>query len=793
MSKSWSLFTLALAVPLAACAQAEPSFSLDSNPKLLDKQTLLAGQRTQAEALTLAQKPLPDSADSDDGTVDLLDEYTVTANLGRRTSVRESTSSVTIVNQGEIQRTGSRQVGDALRGVSGVVSNLFGAGEDVHSAYFIRGLPATSTALLIDGRSVNNLNQEQADLAELPVFGIERVEVLKGGATTLYGSTAVGGVINVITERPPDKFTLDTNVTFGSYGYSNYSVQVGSPLGQSVRFSAFATTFNTNSDFTYQVARPERTLFGVTYPAETLTGIRPNGEVNSTTFGLNLDWDIDERTSVSSSSYWRKGIRGLNLVALTDQRGLLPVAGDPGCAAGAFCTPNELGLNDETRIRTRIEYFGTGLTFNRKLGEGDDSKLQLRLGYDTGFGTETDISPEGVQEEDASVHIDIYNLRLLHDWQISPGFNLTYGFDFIRETGRAFTLNLETPGSLQEPTFTAQVNRPSLFALGTLKLAEKVTATLGLRETFGSNYAFTSASALIGSGSRTFASSLDPSVGIVWEVAPNLTLRTSFAKVYKTPNFNDLFANGTDQGNPNLLAESGSTFDVGLDWQPTPQTNVRAAYFLSDIQNLLTFNRITPAQDGNFTPQDQALLDQGYAPGNLVRVNFPQTRFSGFELRFDWRFAPGWNFFATETYTDARVVQGFKDEINDSQYPLVPFHSGQTGFSYRSPGDWRVSLFANFQGLRASDPYHIGPGVGFTPNGDLARFPGGNLIANSSALPTASLLPGYFTLDLTVRIPINPAVTLTGLINNLTNLAYERNFGNGAPPINFTVGLESSF
>ncbi|WP_218082079.1 TonB-dependent receptor [Anthocerotibacter panamensis] len=756
--------------------------------------TDLAEVSTQAVDLKLAQTPAPaiavDSDDSD-SAVDLLDEYTVTANLGRRTSVRESTSSISIINQDEIQRKGSRQVGEALRGVPGVVSNLFGAGEDVHGSYFVRGLPTTSTALLIDGRSINNINPEQVDLAELPVFGVERVEVLKGGATTLYGSTAAGGVINIITERPPDKFTFNTNVTFGSYGYSNYSVRVGSPLGQSVRFSAFATTFNANNDFTYQVERPERTLFGVRYPAQTLTGIRPTGEVNSSSFGLNFDWDIDNRTSLTSSTYLRKGIRGLNLFALTDPRGLLPVEGQPGCAQGSLCTPDELGLNDNTRTRTRIEYFGTALTLDRKLGQGDDSKLQLRLGYDTGISTETNVNPQQVQTEDATVDVGIYNLRLLHDWQISPGFNLTYGFDFIRETGRAFTLNLVT--ALQQPSFNAQVNRPSLFALGTIKLAENLTATLGLRETLSNSYTFTSPSEFIGSGSRTYPGSLDPSVGIVWNATPNLTLRSSFARVYKAPNFTDLFANGEIQGNPNLLAESGSAFDVGFDWQPTPAITVRAAYFLNNLQNLLAFNRITPAQDGTFAPQDQALLNQGFAAGSLVRANFPETRFSGFELGFDWRFAPGWTFFAAETYTDARVVQGFKDEINDSQLPLVPYHSGQAGFNYRSPGDWRASLFANFQGLRASDPYHLAPGIGVTPNGDLARFPGGNFIGNIGDLPPASLLPGYFTLDLTFRIPINPNVAITGLINNLTNLAYERNFGNGAPPINFTVGVESSF
>ncbi len=754
---------------------------------------------SQAKDLTLAQggKPLPNlvaDADQDDEPVDILDEVTVTASLGRKVKARETTSSIYVVNTQEIERKGSRQVGDALRGVPGVVSNMWGAGEDVHSTYFIRGLPTTSTGLLIDGRSVNNLNQEHVDLAELPVYDIERIEVLKGGASSvLYGSTAVGGAINIIPRTTPKKFEVDSNVTFGSYGFSQYSARIGGPLSDNFRYALFATTFNSNNNYAYQVNRDDRTLFGVNYPAQTLTGIRPGGEVSSSTFGVNFDWDIDQRTTLKSTTYLRRGIRGVNLFSLVDPRTAIQTSGNSGCIQDPFCTATELGLNDETRPQIRIDYFGTAFTLDRKLGEGDDSNLKIRLGYDTGFTTETDVNSDFIRELDKTTQITVLNARIQHDWQVTPGINLTYGFDFIRESGRSFTLDLLTPGATQNIAFTAQVNRPSLFGVGTFKLTDNITATLGFRGTFANSYSFNSTTYFVGQSSLNYAGSFDPSVGIVWSITPQFALRSSFARVYKTPNFNDLFANGEIQGNPGLVPESGSTFDVGFDWQAAPNLTVRGAYFVNDIQNLLAYNRINPLQDGSIAPQDQGLIDQGYALGDLVRVNFPQTKFTGFELSFDWRFAPGWTFFGTETYTDARITQGFKPELDQNQYPLVPYHSGQLGFTFASPGDWRFALFSNFQGLRPSDPYHLGPSVGFTPNGDLATFPTGNLIPNIGYLAPGSLLPGYLTLDLTFHIPLSPNVALNGFLNNLTNLAYERNYGNGAPPANFTLGVETHF
>ncbi|WP_287131366.1 TonB-dependent receptor [Candidatus Cyanaurora vandensis] len=773
MSKS--VLALLIWGAMILAVQAEPATDLAQSTQAAD---LLA----QANEASL------------DEPIDLLDEVTVTATLGRGSRVRENTSSIYVVTQEEIQRKGSRSIGDALQGVPGVVSNLWGAGEDVHSTYFIRGLPTTSTGLLIDGRTVNNLNQEHVDLAELPVFGIERVEVLKGGAgSTLYGSTAVGGVINVITRRPPTEFEVNTNIAFGSYGYSNYSLSLGGPITENLRYSVFATTFNSNNDYFYQIQRDNRTLFNEFYPATTLSAIRPNGEVNSSSFGLNLDWDLDTRTNLALSSYLRKGSRGVSLFSLTDPRNLIETSGGAGCEQDPFCTPDELGLNESTRPLIRIDYSGLALTLDRQLGAGEDSRLQVRLGIDTGYTTESDREVDFVIAEDNSTEVTVLNARILHDWQISAGFNLTYGLDFIRESGRSFSLDLLTPGATLEPAFDARVNRPSVFAVGTIKLAENLTTSLGFRQSFTNTYEFSSSSDLVTGTSRTYESSFDPSIGVVWQVIPTLALRSGFARVYKTPNFNDLFANGEIQGNPNLRPEAGSTFDVGFDWEPSPEITVRAAYFNNDIQNLIAYNRITPLQNGIFAPQDEGLLAQGYESGALVRANYPTVNFSGLEFSFNWRFAPGWAFFATETYTDARILQDFKGELNQSQYPLVPYHSGQGGFTYTSPGDWRFALFGNFQGLRATDPYHIGPSVGFTPNGDLALTPSGNPVPNLGYLPPTTLLPGYFTLDLSFRIPLNSVLTLSALVNNLTNLAYERNYGNGAPPTNFTVGLEAKF
>ncbi|AGY56660.1 TonB-dependent receptor plug domain-containing protein [Gloeobacter kilaueensis] len=762
---------LAIGLPVAGIVlTALPGFALPTAQEL--RQADLQAKDLMAQDLTSPQAaPVPRSSSA---TTQLaasepsyvLDTVTVTGTL-RQQKVREIPGSVYVIDQKEIEQKGARTVGDALRGVPGVVSNMFGQGADVHSTYFIRGLPTTSTALLIDGRSINNLNQEHVDLNELPVAQIDRIEVLTGGATTLYGSTAVGGAINVITKRPPKVFEGSAEVTFGSYGYSDYRVRVGGPISDNLRFDVYATTFKTASDYYYQVDRP----------GFTISGIRKSGAVDSSTYGFDLDWDIDPDSTLSFNSYYRQGGRGITLFALEDTRQAIPFFNPNHPELGVrTASANTLGLNEELVPRIFIDYYGAAATFNHKLGADKKSNLQVRVAYDRGRTTEFAFG-----EGDAT-DISVFSARLLHDWQISPGYNLSYGFDFIQEGGNSVTAG-EGQVSLN---YEATIGRPSFFALNTFKPADNVTLTAGLRASFGN-------SAFSRNFNRDFQGSIDPSIGVRWQVTPEFGLRGTFTKVYKTPNFNDLFGVGEIKGNPGLEPEKGSTWDVGFDWQPSRTSLIRMSYFINDIQNLLGYELI---ESGNAADaQLQALY--GYAVNDRVRVNFPEVRTSGFELSASWQFVPRWTVFATETYTDARIGQGFKDVYNNTQYPLVPFHSGQAGVSYDNPSGWRAALFVNFQGYRSVDPLHIGPGFAVDPDVEGEEFvvnpSTGRFIQNIGALPPGTLLPGYATLNLSFQVPLTRNLTLTGYIDNLTSARYERNYGNGAPPINFTAGLRSSF
>ena len=134
-----------------------------------------------------------------------LDPLIVTATRSAE-RLSQTTRSVTVVSAEDIAAQGIRSVADALRSVPGLDIRRTGAVGGTTSL-FTRGAESDHTLVLIDGVKMN-LTGGANEIAHLSIDNIERIEVVRGPASTLYGSTAVGGVVHIITKRgggPPER------------------------------------------------------------------------------------------------------------------------------------------------------------------------------------------------------------------------------------------------------------------------------------------------------------------------------------------------------------------------------------------------------------------------------------------------------------------------------------------------------------------------------------------------------------------------------------------------------------
>lgn len=170
-------------------------------------------------------------------------EIVITANRLKNQKV-DTPADVTVITSQQISDRGYRTVTDALEDVPG--ARVLDAGTPAFERkVMLNG--DERVVVMVDGRRVNNSMGPTSGKSTLdantlpPVSMIERIEVVKGGASTLYGADAVGGVINVIT-KTPEETTGTVHVGYGSWGTQD----LGASFGGKVNKTGFQVGFNRN-------------------------------------------------------------------------------------------------------------------------------------------------------------------------------------------------------------------------------------------------------------------------------------------------------------------------------------------------------------------------------------------------------------------------------------------------------------------------------------------------------------------------------------------------------------------
>jgi len=138
--------------------------------------------------------------------------------------VEDIPSSVTVITKEEIKTSTARNVTEALTEVAGLRISEYGK-KGALSLPRLRGSTAEQVLILLDGRRLNSPATGQFNLNDLPVSieDIERVEILRGASSALYGADALGGVINIITRRPEESQTR-VSASYGRFDSQLYSL-----------------------------------------------------------------------------------------------------------------------------------------------------------------------------------------------------------------------------------------------------------------------------------------------------------------------------------------------------------------------------------------------------------------------------------------------------------------------------------------------------------------------------------------------------------------------------------------
>lgn len=506
----------------------------ESEPKVEDE-GIAPNSETSPSTRTedVAQESQPQNEDEQDADI----KVKVTA---EREPFSQTSSPEYVIDREEIQQQGDKSLAEVLRNLPGFAINNAGFGADIHTGTYYRGSSINQSVFLLNGRPINsNINTYHGgtDLNSIPVESIEKVELSSGTSSTLYGSEAFGGVVNITTKQGSEIPQLNGLAEYGSYNQENYRAIYGGTAGN-LKYNLGYEQYKADND--YRVPRgaanrdPEGRLF--------------NGDTETSNYFGSLGLDLNSRNSLSLDAY-----------KISSRRGLL-----------YFGFPLQ-------RDRLNHDVFNVGLSWKTMLGQGEDSVLRTTLAYNQDYFN-TYGPTQNIYYRTGTLNSQAVTARVEHDWQLNSSNNLRWGLDLKNNflDGDVFS---NSPTSI---AFNEKENRDrfetAIFALNTWKITETFQADLGLRQNFNSD----------------FGNYLNPSVGLRWAVSPKVALRGSWASVQRNPGIDQLYVYDTVHGwlpNADLEPETGSTWTAGVDVNFTENLAGQFTYFGNSLSDSLGVQR----------------------------------------------------------------------------------------------------------------------------------------------------------------------------------------------------------
>lgn len=311
---------------------------------------------------------------------EILQPVVVTATRTAQT-VDSTLASVTIIDREEIERLQAQSVPDVLAGVPGVsIANSGGPGKA--TSIFLRGTESDHVLVLVDGIKINSATLGSAALENLPIDSVERIEVVRGPRSSLYGSEAIGGVIQIFTRKGEGKASIHGRITAGSYATKEAAVGISG--GDQRAWYSLDGSFTDTDGFNACYGKPF-----------------PNG-------GGCFTNEADKDGYKSKGGSFRAGYRFAN-----------------GFSVDAHA------LIDSSEVDFDGDFVNESEPFQRTLGVDVGYELSESWGLKLAAGRNTDVADnfkDGTKTSRFEVDRDSYSL--VSDWEPSASQLLTFGVDY---------------------------------------------------------------------------------------------------------------------------------------------------------------------------------------------------------------------------------------------------------------------------------------------------------------------------------------------------------------------------
>lgn len=161
-------------------------------------------------------------------------------------SISEMPTNVSVITAAEVAEKKAANAGELLKSEAGLTLGQYGTSYGGQTNVMLRGSSPEEVLVLIDGRRTNDPSMGLVNLGSIPAGNIEKIEIIRGGASAVYGTSAFGGIINIITKKPKDDATsAELGFTGGSFNTQGYKLNLNAKKGP---LSGFASAGKSISD-----------------------------------------------------------------------------------------------------------------------------------------------------------------------------------------------------------------------------------------------------------------------------------------------------------------------------------------------------------------------------------------------------------------------------------------------------------------------------------------------------------------------------------------------------------------
>ncbi len=607
--------------------------------------------------------------------------------------IKMSDVGATIIDKRAIDESHASSLADLLADVDGVQIETAGPSGS-RSEVKIRGSKSSDVLVLLDGQRINGPSDGSADLSSIPLDMVERIEIIKGGASAVYGPDALSGAINIITQSPA--LVRASNASFsrdwGSWASDKYKAGLQSDwLDDRLSTKLSFTKSQSDGAFPYSYAvQPQNKVY---------QGQRANNGYDKYDYFLSGQYQLSKSRSIGfSGQYYR------------DRHGLPGAASQPSLTA--------YGLDRRLTGTATLDLTG-GASHGARLTAGY-TRLEQQF-------AEPDINlPPPVRFDNRYID-DIYDLHYLHKLllpgriETQVGGQVRYEFldhkDFYaprfsmnQSTRNNYGVYLSSSRSFTIPLY-GLVDRASIGGAMRYDITRTIKDSTSVRDTVTTN------------GTEYLSPRLSVAVGKSGALAYNLS--SSYGRSLKIPPINALFWQGdaVSGGNPGLKPEKSEQYEFGFKFSYENRVlhlSSGVTLFENTIEDIIVWMplyggwrpvnrnsaRITGRDDfvavGLFN--DHIKLDYkntGTTPLNKTPghntydkdLPFSPRYISSYSVSFDFDYLYG-------SYTSRKSGRAFTNEAATKYYDAYRVDNARLGGKYELKKGWTFEIDLNFNNIR---------------------------------------------------------------------------------------------